>query len=451
MHSGTMIEDAGREDAIVTPAVDEGRRSRLLGSVLRVASGNFLEQYDFFVYGFYATYIARAFFPAESETASLMLSLATFAIGFLMRPVGAIVLGSYIDRVGRRQGLLVTLAIMSVGTFTITLTPDYSVIGIAAPFLVAAGRLLQGFSAGAELGGVSVYLSEIAKPGKRGFYVSWQSASQQVAVLFAAALGFALASTLGEERMAAWGWRIPMGVGCAIIPLILWLRSSLQETEAFQHMHDKPRTTREIMSMLATHLPRVIIGMTLVAFTTTSFYMITSYTPTFGKAELKLAPDLVLLVTAVVGLSNFVMLPVGGALSDRIGRFPMLFVAPVTALLVAYPVLDWLVAAPSLGRLLTAELTLSIIYGLYNGSLVVFLTEFMPARVRTVTFALGYSLATAVFGGLTPLISTAVIAQTGDKASPAFWLMTAATISLAGTLAAYWLSRRDAARSPAAA
>ena len=411
-------------------------RFAILGKVLRVASGNFLEQYDFFVFGFYATYIAKAYFPTDSEVASIMLSLATFGIGFLMRPIGAIVLGAYIDRVGRRQGLLVTLGIMAVGTLTITFTPDYSRIGLLAPLIVLAGRLLQGFSAGAELGGVSVYLAEIAKPGRRGFYVSWQSASQQVAVLFAAALGFGLTLYLSEGEMAAWGWRIPLAVGCAIIPLIFWLRGSLEETEVFKHMQHKPHSFREVSALLVSNFRPILIGMMLVAFTTTSFYMITAYTPTFGKAELRLAPNAVLAVTAAVGLANLFWLPIGGALSDRIGRFPMLFAMPIAAILTAYPIMIWLVAGPSFAKLLLALLVLSTYYGIYNGSMVALLTEFMPPSIRTAAFSLAYSLATAVFGGFTPLISTALIKQTGDKAVPAAWLAFAAAVSIIGALLA---------------
>ena len=420
-------------------------RTIIIGKVLRVASGNFLEQYDFFVYGFYATYIAKAFFPANSETASIMLSLATFGIGFLMRPIGAVVLGAYIDRVGRRQGLLVTLAIMATGTLTITFTPDYSRIGLMAPLIVLAGRLLQGFSAGAELGGVSVYLSEIATPGRRGLYVAFQSASQQVAVLAAALLGFALTLNMTEADMAAWGWRIPLGVGCAIIPLIFWLRGSLEETEVFKHMQHRPHSFREVSALLVANFSPILIGMMLVAFTTTSFYLITAYTPTFGKAELKLAPNAVLGVTAAVGLANLFWLPVGGAISDRIGRFPMLFAMPIAAILTAYPLLSWLVDAPSFSRLLVSVLVLSTYYGIYNGSMVAFLTEFMPPSIRTAAFSLAYSLATAVFGGFTPLVSTALIRQTGDKAVPAAWLAFAAAVSIVGAL----LARRSLVASRA--
>ncbi len=184
-----------------------------VAAVFRVTAGNFLEQFDFFLFGIYAKQIASVFFPSDNEYASLMLTFATFGIGFLMRPLGAIVLGSYIDRVGRRQGLIVTLAIMASGTLLIAFVPGYATIGILAPIVVMIGRLLQGFSAGAELGGVSVYLAEMATPGRKGFYTSWQSASQQVSVIVAAMLGFALNSWLSTTQIAAWGWRIPFLIG----------------------------------------------------------------------------------------------------------------------------------------------------------------------------------------------------------------------------------------------
>src|ERR1700757_2226425 len=193
-------------------------------SVIRVSSGNFLEMYDFMVFGYYATAIGHVYFPSQNPFVSLMSSLMTFGAGFLMRPLGAIVLGAYADRHGRRAGLLLTLSLMSVGILSIACTPGYATLGVLAPLLVLIGRLLQGFSAGMELGGVSVYLAEIAPPGRKGFYVSWQSASQQVAVMVAAVVGVALTAVLGPDRLAAWGWRVPLALGCAVIPVLLLLR-----------------------------------------------------------------------------------------------------------------------------------------------------------------------------------------------------------------------------------
>src|SRR6201988_1653766 len=230
-------------------SASQERKSRIW-SVVRVSSGNFLEMYDFMVFGYYASAIGRAFFPSGSAFVSLMLSLMTFGAGFLMRPLGALVLGAYTDRHGRRSGLLLTLSMMSVGIFSIAFMPGYATIGLMAPLLVLIGRLLQGFSAGMELGGVSVYLAEIATPGHKGFYVSWQSGSQQVAVIFVALLGVLLSTIMPPEVMFQWGWSIPCLIGCLIIPLLFILRSSLHETEEFERRRSTVPSPREIMLQL---------------------------------------------------------------------------------------------------------------------------------------------------------------------------------------------------------
>jgi len=412
-----------------------GERKSKVWSVVRVSSGNFLEMYDFMVFGYYATAIGNAFFPSGNPFLSLMLSLMTFGAGFLMRPLGAIVLGAYTDHHGRRAGLILTLTLMSVGIFSIACTPRYATIGLLAPLLVLIGRLLQGFSAGMELGGVSVYLSEIATPGHKGFYVSWQSGSQQVAVMFAALVGVVLSSILPPEKMTAWGWRVPLLLGCGIIPFLFRLRRSLQETDEFVARKHRP-TTSEIFRSLTANWATVLVGMMMVTMTTVSFYMITAYTPTFGNSVLHLATIDSLVVTLCVGASNLFWLPFMGALSDRIGRRPLLLAFTILMLVTSYPAMLWLVREPSFTRLLTVELWLSFIYGSYNGAMVVFLTEIMPVDVRTSGFSLAYSLATAVFGGFTPAISTYLIHLTGNRAVPGLWLSFAAACGLLAALLA---------------
>ena len=404
-------------------------------SIVRVASGNFLEMYDFMVFGYYAPEIARTFFPTASQFASLMLTLMTFGAGFLMRPLGAIVLGTYTDHHGRRAGLILTLGLMSVGTVSIACLPGYQKIGLIAPLLVLLGRLLQGFSAGAELGGVSVYLSEIATPGHKGFYVSWQSASQQIAVIFAAILGVILHSRFSPAQMVAWGWRVPLLIVCSIVPLLFLLRRTLEETDEFKRRRTR-LSGREILVSLANNWRVVAIGMLLTTMTTVSFYMITAYTPTFGSTVLRLPSRDSLLVTLCVAASNLFWLPIMGAFSDRVGRKPLLLACTLLALITAYPALAWLVVAPSFSRLLVVELWLSFLYASYNGAMVVFLTEMMPIEVRTSGFSLAYSLATAIFGGFTPAISTYLIHVTGNRAIPGLWLSFAAACGLAATLVA---------------
>ena len=408
-----------------------GRKAGVAGTVVRVACGNFLEMYDFMVFGYFAAAIGRAYFSAGDDFGTLLRSLATFGVGFLMRPLGAIVLGAYSDRHGRRAGLLLTLALMSVGILTLTVTPGYAAIGIAAPLLILLGRLLQGFSAGAELGTVSVYLAEIAPAGRTGFYVSWQSASQQVAVVVAASIGVGLSAALTPQALDAWGWRVPLGIGCLVVPFLVLLRRDLRETDAFQQRAAKP-DLRAILTGLWRGRARVLAGMALVLMTTVSFYMITAYTPTFGKL-LHLPERANLLVTAGVGLSNLLWLPLMGALSDRIGRKPILIGCTALAILTAYPAMAWLSAAPSVARLVTVELWLSALYASYNSAMVVYLTEIVPPEVRASGFNLAYSLATAI-GGFSPFIVTWLIGVTGNMAMPGAWLTFVAMISQAAAL-----------------
>jgi MFS family permease len=370
--SASVTHIAPERDASAAP-----HKSRV-GDVIRVAGGNLLEMYDFMVFGYYAEAIGRTFFPSSSPSAALLQALATFGAGFLMRPAGALVLGVYTDRHGRRAGLLLTLALMSLGIILLAVTPSYLSIGLAAPFLVVLGRLVQGFSAGAELGNVSVYLAEIARPGRKGFYVAWQSASQQVAVVLAAAIGYGLASMLNPAQMDAWGWRVPLVIGCLIVPVLLVLRRNLGESEEFEARVTRP-TLHQIMQGLWAARGRVAIAMGMVLMTTVSFYTITAYTPTFGKL-LHLPTEDNLTITALVGISNFIWLPLMGALSDRIGRTPILLACTLAMVICAYPLMAWLATSPSFARLLLVELILSFFYASYNAAMVVYLTEFVPRQ-----------------------------------------------------------------------
>ena len=407
-----------------------------IGAILRATSGNFLEQFDFFLFGFYARYIAAAFFPAENEAAALLHTFGVFWLGALMRPVGAIVLGAYIDRIGRRKGLILTLSIMAIGTVTIAFCPTYATIGVIAPIIVLAGRLLQGFSAGVELGGVSVYLAEIATPGNRGFYTSFQSSSQQVAIFVAAIIGFALSEMIPAETVAAWGWRIPFFIGCLIIPFIFLLRRTLEETPEFLAMKKHP-TTSEVFSSAAANWRIIVLGMMIAVLTTTTFYFVTVYTPTFGRTVLKLSSKDALVVTLLVAVTNFFWNPIGGALSDRIGRKPVLVGIASLSLITAYPALHWLVEAPTFGKMLAVEMMFSFYFGVYSGTMLGALVEVVPKHVRTTCFSMAFALAAGLFGTFTPFASTWLIGHTGDKASPGYWLMCAAVLGIFAALVVY--------------
>jgi MHS family citrate/tricarballylate:H+ symporter-like MFS transporter len=248
---------------------------------------------------------------------------------------------------------------------------------------------------------------------------------------------------LAPEQMAAWGWRVPLFVGCLIIPLILWLRRSLEETEAFRKGHHA-RSTGEVFRIVGANWKLVLTGMMLSVLTTTTFYLITAYTPTYGREALKLDAFGNLLVTMCVGVSNFIWLPIGGMISDRIGRKPLLVIIPVLCLLTAYPAMLWLVNGPSLFKLLLVLLWFSFFFGMYNGAMIPFLAEMMPPEVRTAAFSLAFSLATAVFGGFTPAMATYLIQATGNRAAPALWLSFAAAISLTAALIAKAMPQDEA-------
>ncbi|HMA51794.1 MAG TPA: tricarballylate/proton symporter TcuC [Magnetospirillaceae bacterium] len=403
--------------------------------VARVICGNFLEMFDFFVYGFYASIIAKVLFPAGDDYFSLMLSWVTFGVGFLMRPLGAVVLGAFADKHGRRAGLLLSLALMSAGVVCIGFVPSYASIGPIAPIIVLIGRLLQGFSAGAESGTVSVYLAEIAPPARRGLFASLQTWSQQVAVIFAATIGIVLRLNLTPQQMTDWGWRVPFIIGSLLIPFLLIMRRSIEETEEFKARRRHPGLA-EIWRTLWVNWRLVGTAMMMITLTAVMFYLITAYMAGFGSEVLHLSQIDSFLATICTGLANLIWIPIMGSLSDRVGRAPILMVAAATIAVVSYPCMEWLVAEPSLTRLLMVEMFLGSLYGMWQGVLIISIVEIMPAEVRAAGWSVAYSLTYAIFGGFTPALVTWLIHETGDKGMPGAALVPAAVIGLIGTILA---------------
>ena len=414
-----------------------GTRFDKVKTVLRVTSGNFLEMYDFFLFGIYARQISHTFFPNDDPYASLMATFLSFARRLCDAPdrrAGARAL----HRPHRpAQGPASSRsAIMACGTILIAFVPGYATIGVLAPMLVVLGRLLQGFSAGVELGGVSVYLSEMATPGNKGFYVSWQSASQQVAVVFAALLGYAIANLMPP--------RSGRGLGLAhsvlhrlrdrAVPLLHPpLARGDEGIRGAQSPPDDAADLRHARRRLAPRARRRGVGDHDHRVVLSHHRLHADLRPARAQSDRVPRPCL---ATMAIAVSNFIWLPISGAVSDRIGRKPIL-----RRLHGSRPS-DRLSGAclagqrADFGKMLAVELWLSLIYAWYNGAMVVALTELIPASVRTSGFSLAYSLATTL-GGSSLLISTWLIQHTGDKAAPGYWMSFAALCGLIATLALY--------------
>lgn len=410
------------------------RRESRARSVFRAVSGNFLEMYDFTVYGYYAAAIAATFFPAGNEFVSLMLAFSVFGAGFLMRPIGAIVLGAYMDRHGRRKGLILSLTLMAIGTMCVAFVPSYHAIGLVAPAIVLFGRLLQGFSAGAELGGVSVYLAEIATKGNRGFYCSWQSASQQVAVVFAASLGVLLNSVVPAQEMTSWGWRVPFVIGTLFVPLGYWLRRGIDEAHrpaaSGSGSGDAPAPL-PLAAVLRRHRRALFAGLGLTIGGTATHYIIVFYMAIYGVRTLHLPAWIAMLAGCVAGMALMLVSPLGGALADRIGRKPVAGWSRLVLTLAIYPAFVALNRWPGAASLLGAIAVLSVVHALYCGATAPMLGELFPRAVRATGGALVYSLGVAIFGGFAQFIVTWLIAATGDPTAPAWYAIACGMLSFA--------------------
>ena len=415
---------------LTTPA--HASRPLAIKPIVQVAAGNALEIYDFMIYGYYARYIAQTFFPSSNEYLSLMLALMTFAFGFLARPVGAIVLGSYTDRHGRRKGLILSLTLMCVGIISVAGTPSYATIGIAAPLIVLMGRVLQGFSAGAELGGVVVYLAEIAPPTRRAFYTCWQAASQQFAVMAASLVGIFLMITLTPSQTQSWGWRIPLLLGCAVMPVMFWLRASLAETAVFASRKKTPSMS-EICTSLVTSWRIVLRCMGMAAMAVVVSQAIQTYAPTFTNS-LHLGAMAGFVILFFVGLSTLVWLPITALLADRMNRRTLLIMVTLTAAVTAYPLLAWLAGDPTVFKFAVFELWFSFVYACYSSVQVAAMVELVPAHARTAGYAFAQAIAAAVLGGFTPAICTWLNHVFNSNAMVGAWLGISALISLIAAL-----------------
>jgi MFS transporter, MHS family, proline/betaine transporter len=400
------------------------------GQVLAATIGNALEWYDFVVFGFVAVVIARLFFPTSSQYAGLLLTFATFGVGFFMRPLGAIVLGMYADRAGRKAAMLLVIALMTLAVAMIAFAPTYASIGIAAPVLVVLARLLQGFATGGEFAASTSFLVERAAPQHRGLLGSLQYLGQGLAALLGSAVGTLITRGLSVAQCEAWGWRIPFLVGLLIGPVGLYIRSRLRESDEFLAATASPGRPVRLGELLGEHRLAITVSLFLVVCGTIDYYVLLLYIPTYAKVQLALPLD----VAFTSQLSTFVwmnlLIPVFGALSDHLGRKSVLLAGALGSFALPYPMFAWLHAAPSFERLLTAQLVMCTAAAIYWGPLSTTVCEQFPTRVRATGMGIAYNFAVMLFGGFAPLIVTWLIHRSGSPIAPAFYVMFGAAAAL---------------------
>ena len=394
--------------------------------------GAALEWYDLVLYALFAVVLGRQFFPAADPAVSTLLSLGTFAIAWLVRPLGAVLIGAYSDRVGRKPGLTLSAGLMTLGTLLIAVLPPYSAIGLAAPLLLVAARCVQGFSAGGEFGSATALLAE-QDPARRGFYASLQWAASGFAVFLASLFAYAVNTLLTADQVAAWGWRVPFLFGLLIGPAALYIRSRLHEPAEFLRAEHTDTPLREAAGL---DKLRILVGAGLVAAGACGSYLNT-YMPTFAFTRLGLPASSALLGTVAAGLVNTLLPPVFGHLSDRLGRTRVMAVSGVLGLLIIYPLFRWLVASPSIATLVSIQALLALVfYCGYYATVPAALADLFPTRRRTTGVSISYVLAQTVFGGVTPLVVGWIVSRTGDPTSPGLYLSAVMVLSLACLVAA---------------
>ena len=398
--------------------------------VAAAVAGNALEFYDFITYAFFAVYIGKSLFPDHTAYISLLMSVGVFGIGFLARPLGGVVFGLMGDRIGRRASLIVTIGLMTVGTLGVALTPSFASIGIAAPVIVVIARLVQGLALGGEIGPSSAFLVEAAPAGKRGLYASWQLGSQGAGILVAGIMGFIFSRVLSHADMLAWGWRVPFLIGLLILPLAVYLRRAMPET---LHVRPKPNAAQgdrvhKAPGMLLLIAVGVILGGTVSTYVGT-------YMTTYAITALKMPVSAAMGATVAVGLFTLVFSIVGGWLSDRYGRKPVMLWPRVVAAVATVPAFLLLNAAPTPFTLVLVSAFLAALTAISGAASLVAIPEAFARRHRALGLGVAYAIGVSIFGGTTQFIITWLIHVTGNAVAPAWYVTIASIITAVAMLA----------------
>lgn len=400
---------------------------KLLRAVLACMAGNWFELFDFIIYGYFAIEIGNAFFPSRDPLASVLATFATYGVGFLMRPVGGMVLGSYGDRYGRKKALALTMFLMAAGTGLTGLIPSYARIGLYAPLLVVLCRLLQGFSTGGEWGGATAFLVESAPEERRCLFGSLQQLSTGLASLSAVAAALLLNAIMPASALETWGWRLPFLLGLAVAPIGYYLRANVEETQSFEH--SKPIRS-PLKQAVTRHRAAVLAVFGITAVWTAAGYTFGAFAVAFAKETLKMTSTASLLAVVAGAAINLAVVPVVGALADRFGTRPFLIASAAGFACLALPLFHLVAATRTLPGLMLMTLTAGILSGIFSGAAPAHLCRLLPTEIRYVSLSVGYSAAVTLFGGFAPFISTWLVSWTGSASSPSWYVIFTALISL---------------------
>ncbi|GLY37153.1 MFS transporter [Amycolatopsis sp. NBRC 101858] len=394
---------------------------RVIGNVLRGSIGNLVEWYDWYAYAAFTTYFAKSFFPTTDTTAAFLGTAAVFAVGFLMRPLGGWMLGRFADRFGRRSALVLSVTLMAGGSLLIAVTPSYGTIGLAAPILLLVARLIQGLSVGGEYSTSATYLSEVATPGKRGFYSSFQYVTLYGGQLLALGLQLILQGLLTEQQLTAWGWRIAFGVGTVAALSVMWLRRGMDESESYTREADEAKTTGErgTLRALAKYPKEIalVVGLTLGG--TVAFYTFATYSQKFLENTAHIPRRTVTIILFSAILLAAILQPLAGKLSDRIGRRPLLLFFGIAGTLLTVPIMTVMGSTRNpVGAFFLVLAGLVVVAG-YTSINAIVKAELFPTKIRAIGVGLPYALTVAIFGGTAELIAQAL--KSAGHESVFFW------------------------------
>lgn len=399
-------------------------RPSLYKTLFATCVGNALEWFDIAVYAFFASYIARTFFPTTDPSVSLLLAFGSFGVSFLIRPLGAIVLGHYADKHGRKKALLLSINLMMLGGAMITLMPGYATLGLAAPLLILVARLIQGFSAGGEFGSSTAFLVEHF-PERRAFIASWQFATQGASTLMASAFGFGLLQVMSDADLLAWGWRIPFAFGLLIGPLGLYIRRHVHESETYK---SEVKESAPLKTLFGRQKALVFIAIGLMVISTAVNYML-NYVPTYATKSLHLSGSVGFGATLLGGVILTVVTPIMGLCAERVGRLPLMWGSLLLLLVSIYPAFHWVVGNPSAFSLMVLVGWLALLKSIYFATVPSVMADLFPVETRASGMAISYNIAVTVFGGFAPLICTLLIQATGTILAPGYYLMAVALLS----------------------